>query len=524
MKKIRKEEADQVSAPISKQWLRNSAASLFVSKIVASAAVLVAGMLLLRYLEPSDYGFYQVVVSISSFTLLAFSFGFSPVVSRFVPELLERGKSRTAAKFILATLAVRLAAMSIVVPIGYIFFDSIGEFFGLAGINEFGPLFVVLLVVGVYFGTGTGPIILGAYSRQVEMGLTTVISAFLRIILIIIVINKDYGLIGVLAAIASVEITMALVYAIRSVLVIRSQSISVDSSITHTLVRRSVRYASPYWVMAGLSFFEGRYGMIFVISSSLGTAAAGNYAFVFVVLQFGSILNPVFTLNSLINNVIVRRSVHDDQRLLLARGQKMFLTLSLYTGVPVALYLLLIREPLSQVFGFEQAGTGWLFLWAGVFFVTNAAKLAYGNIYSQLEVPQYKLLFGLLGVIGIGAAFVVVEDYGIVGVAAVAGMTSTMSLLVQHWISKQILGIPVGVYPAVLFKIGVINVLAGTAMFALVSSSDKFLIIAFSTSFIFVVVYGISTIFIRPFTSEDMKLFRSIAPGIKLPTFRSSSR
>ncbi len=114
---------------ISSSWLRRSAVSLFASKIIANATVLISGVLLLRYLAPADYGFYQVVLSIASFTVLVFGFGFSPVVARFVPELLERGNPRAAARFVTTSIAIRVFTIAILWPEGFLFFYSIDSFF-----------------------------------------------------------------------------------------------------------------------------------------------------------------------------------------------------------------------------------------------------------------------------------------------------------------------------------------------------------------------------------------------------------
>ncbi|MGY8797065.1 MAG: hypothetical protein ACKVJN_18490, partial [Woeseiales bacterium] len=332
--------------------------------------------------------------------------------------------------------------------------------------------------------------VLGAYAHQVEIGAGALIAALLRVLGIVFVINQDYGLIGVLMVISSVEIAMMLSYLIRVGFVVRSRTKRVNHSSSRSLARRALRFSAPNALMSALGFFEGRFGMVFVISSSMGTAAVGNYSFVFVVLQFGSIVNPIYTLNTLIDNVIVRSAVHTDQRTLLARGQGFFLALTAYTAVPVAVYALLLSAPLSQVFGFEHAGTGWLFLWAGVFFIANSIKLAYGNIFSQLEVPYYRLLFGIIGIIGVGAAFLVIDQHGIVGVAAVAGISSFVGLVVQHLVSRMILDIPVGIYPAVLLKILAINTLAGAATATVISVSDRFVVLALVSFVVFVTVYG----------------------------------
>lgn len=498
---------------ISSSWLRRSAVSLFASKIIANATVLISGVLLLRYLAPADYGFYQVVLSIASFTVLVFGFGFSPVVARFVPELLERGNPRAAARFVTTSIAIRVFTIAILLPVGFLFFDSIESFFGLQEVNAYGPLAIVAVVLGIYLGSSIGPVVLGAYGHQAEIGFGAAIGSVLRVLTVVIVVVMDYGLIGILIAISSVEITMMLGYLIRLFMVVKSRPQSTSNSPFDSLRRRAFRYSVPNTLMSALSFFESRFGMIFVISTSIGTAAVGNYSFVFAMMQFGAIVNPVYTLNTLIDNVIVRRSVHVDQKLLLARGQKMFLTLTAYTSIPVALYLILLRAPLSQLFGFEQAGTGWLFLWSGIFFVTNSVKLAYANIFTQLEVPKYRILFGAIGLTGVGIAVVVVERYGIVGVAAIAAGSSLVVVLVQHWISRQILEVPVGVYPAVWIKIVVINALAGLATSTVVFVSDRFVPMALITSFVFIAVYAVGTFVIRPFSKEDVKLVRSILPA-----------
>jgi hypothetical protein len=288
--------------------------------------------------------------------------------------------------------------------------------------------------------------------------------------------------------------------------------------------RRAIRFSAPYLLLSVLGFAQGRAGNVFVIASRLGTAAVGDYSFVFVVMQFGTFLNPIYVLNTLINNVIVRRSVHVDQRELLARGQYFFLTLAMYTAVPVAVYLTVIRLPLSQLFGFEQAGTGFLFMWAGIAFVSKSVTLAYGNIFTQLEVPYYRLVFGAIGAVGVGVAFVVAGEYGIEGVAAVTASFSTIGLLVQHLLSKWILKVPVGIYPITLFKIGIINALAGIAAASTLNVSDRFVLIALSSSLAFVSVYGATTLVLRPFSSDHIKLARSIFPNLKLPALGAKLR
>jgi len=504
---------DQLHSGFSVSWLRRSVVGLFASKILASVAVLFAGMLLLRYLEPSEYGYYQVVISIASFTMTVFSLGFSPLISRFIPELLERGNSRTAAKFLLIVLAIRAVLITMLLLIGLVFFESIESFFGLGDVDKYGSLAISAIVLGTYLGSSVGPVVLGAYARQVEIGIGSVISAVLRIVVIGLVVIFDFGLVGILIAISIVEIVMLLGYLARVFFVVSIQTHEKDESISESLKVRAFRYSIPLSLVSAARFFESRFGMIFVISSSLGTAAAGNYSFVFVMLQFGAIVNPVYTLNTLIDNVIVRRSVHLDQKELLARGQRMFISLSVYTGVPIALYLLVIRAPLSQAFGFEHAGTGWLFLWAGLFFITNSMQLAYGNIFTQLEVPKYRLLFGAIGILGVGIAFSIIHEYGIVGVAAVAGISSSLVLLVQHWISRKILRVPVGIYPAMLFKVFAINAIAGMATSTVVFLSDRFVPTALITFSVFIVIYLALTFIMKPFSKEDVKSLQAILPG-----------
>jgi O-antigen/teichoic acid export membrane protein len=512
MSEIIAEQSNDVQAPMAGSWLKRSAFALYASKIIASIAMLGAGVLLLRYLDPSEYGFYQVVISISSFTSLVFGFGFSPVIARFVPELLERGNSRAAARFVVITLGSRVVLISILLPLGLLFFGSIEDAFGLQHINEYGAAVTAAVVLGVYLGSSVGPVVLSSYARQTEVGIVAVISSVLRVLTIVFVVAMDFGLIGILTAISFVEITMMLGYLIRIFVIVRSTTAPSDMSDSGSVKKRAIKFSLPNSLMSAVGFFEGRFGMVFVISSSLGTAAVGNYSFVLVMLQFGSILNPIYTLSSLIDHVIVRRSVHVDQKLLLARGQRVFLTMTIYTGLPVALYLLLLRAPLSQVFGFEQAGTGWLFLWSGMFFVVNSLKLAYGNIFTQLEVPKYRVLFGGIGIVGVGLAFFVVDTYGIIGVAAVAAGVSLFVLFLQHWISRRILGVPVGIYPVVWIKILVINALAGAATWTVVSVSERFIVIFVVSSLVFCSIYAVGTILIKPFSAEDTKLLRMVIP------------
>ena len=47
-------------------------------------------LIIIRTLTVSDYGIYNILMSIMSFSLLIFSFGIPPILERYIPEYYEK--------------------------------------------------------------------------------------------------------------------------------------------------------------------------------------------------------------------------------------------------------------------------------------------------------------------------------------------------------------------------------------------------------------------------------------------------
>lgn len=491
------------------QRARFGAFAMYVSRAAALGTGLVFSAALIKYLSVEEFGAYQIVISVVATAALIGSLGIAPVALRYIPEFLGKGQVRNLRTLTALAVIVRLLVLIIFVGATYVSRAWVADFLNFNDFLERWIIIILIYAAVTQIEQVVGPILLGAYFQQGKLGIVQTFSSLVRLAALVVVIQFDFGLGGIILGLLSLEVALTVVYVVLLLGVVYGAPETSRESPVKFPTGRIARFAVPSFGMALLALFRDTLSDNFVIAHFLGLQAVGTYGFAFAFLRLAAGMNPIFFLNSQIEHILVRLSVDGNPVAVLARGHRILGTISLSAVLPVVVLIGLLRNDLASEFGYAKGEATDVMLIAGGFFVFNALQLAYGNMFSVLEAMRYRVYAGVFAIYNLVAAIVLVRIYGLQGVAVASASASLFTLAYYHYVAKRTLGVPICFHARYVLAAVLNTFLAG----AILTLTDSFLPSGIGglllSGVVFMAAYSLLSLYIRPLHPDDWALLKN---------------
>ena len=285
-----------------------SSTSIYIATGVQIIFTLLTSVYIIRYLSVEDFGAYNLIGSIITFSTYLTSLGLESALGRFIPEFLAKRQYKKINRILLLTLLFRISALFIFTGLLVIYRYSIFNFLNLPSVlmSWLGVIILIILIqrTDSLFGDQFLASFMEHYlSRLNQIGVTV-----LRFVLFLFVVFYNWGLGGL---ILSILIVQSLSFSHYLYLATRKYMQNVKKYSIEDTFRLENRRISRFAFYSFLSVSTGVFKNImidnFVISHYLGAKMVGLYSFAAVMTGIVRQINPIGILKGVFNPLFTRK-------------------------------------------------------------------------------------------------------------------------------------------------------------------------------------------------------------------------
>ena len=127
-----------------------------------------------------------------------------------------------------------------------------------------------------------------------------------------------------------------------------------------------------------------------------------------------------------------------------------------------------------------------------------------------MEVPHYRLLGSVIGLIAIGVSVVTVKEHGAIAVAMTYAVSSIMSLIMTHAVVRWVLKVKIQYPFAVLVRLLLVNVIAAAGAWFVFTLNLPTVSAISVAALLFSAIYIVATLIIRPIHHYDLSILLAV--------------
>lgn len=407
------------------QWLSAAMQFLFMVLIVSMLPV-------------EEYGIYLIAFAILPFFGLLTFWGF-PLISRYVPELAEKGNTRAIKKIVNSTLGFAFLASAACVLAFWIFPAALEPFFKGHG----GAVLAVLFGVLFLLNSTTGVLIwaLNALGFQKQRNFATVAYSALMLAFSFIAIKAGLGVLGVLAAIAAAM----LLYLLMLGFFLQARLMGLEERGGQGI---GLKKMARYTFLSYLGSFGELFLMLSVDIALLGIiqgpelTALYGFATKIPLLLFS--YSPAVLGAAVLFPFIVSRFSKSSNKAVLSLFFESYSGFSAFFVAPMVFGAVVLGAPvISLVFSEKYAQTLPLFAFACVVMGLLSIRSALQNVYNAIEKPEIGIYSKVFFAFSTAAIILFARDVGIFWVfaftaAAMVLMCASEFLMTARHVSLKI--------------------------------------------------------------------------------------
>lgn len=394
--------------------LMAGAAWAFGAKICGMGSSLVVNALLARMLEPDELGAYFLTVSITAFAAIVASFGLRQTVVRLIAESLANGlpgRARTALSYmsVIAGLGAIIVALSYHLAVGSALAQYVFEIPLIASTTGLTALWIVALT----FQSPVAEIFRGLHDIRLAVFLDGILAnMFLAGIVTILHwkhIDLNYGnaiLVSVLAA--SISLTLGLLQVWR-----RRHIFQGDGTIG---VREVLSISAPLFVTNLANYGINQFSL-WIVAAKLPAADVALFGAAWRLVSLVTL--PLALMNMNVNPVIAELHTTRNKESL----QNALRGTATVAAVPALLvllgYMIYSAEILQLVYGEVYLNASPMLLVLSIGMLANVWTGSCSQVLAMTGHQRFLMNMTVIsGVIASTLAFIAVDYWGLIGVAA----------------------------------------------------------------------------------------------------------
>lgn len=461
---------------------------------------------IIRTLTVEEYGAYNILISFMAAIGVSSSLGLPNILTRFIPEFHHNNQFSNIKALVLRGLLLRLALSSSLIIVVSLFSGPIFKLFNFSYPLEYFLFFAITILCHLEFVLMKA--VLSSLFLHQFLVLSQITFFTLRAGLIYLYLIRDWGLKGLIfgEAIAYVVLLALCGLAYWTHYLRRHE----DTEPATLPARRILRFGAFSQLNdLGVQILSLTTDF-FVISAFLGARAVGLYGFATKLVQLIANILPHKMLEDVIKPVFYSKYVANQESFTLVLMYNMIMKIIGLTIIPVVVVLFLEGDNLIRYFFDEKYLEGVAVLKiVAVFYGLNALMLPVGLVLYSLEradIVLYSKIFAIYNLVG---DLLVVESYGIVGIALVTSSAELFKNLFCYYYTRKYISLRLDIRG--LAKIA-INALAIGIFIKFASvyvvSATSFVVMLGAAA----IVYLVASYLNKPFTEDERSIINKVLP------------
>lgn len=412
---------------------KNAALAIVALRPLRRAIGAFALLVLVRNIDESDYGAYEIYYSIIGILATVGSLGIANTLARYLPEYFQKGEYGLAYRMVRTARRLRLFSNALILTIIWLFWGPLSLFLNIEAYAD--SYFVFAAVALTFFQSSLLVTVFSSYLMQKQALLMQILFSVVKVLGYLVVVENGLNTstaLGVdLIAYALMFLGLTMVYRKYT------PTIGGRTTFSHDEAKRVLRYGFFYNFNDMGQFAIGNRIDNFFIASIVNVASVGAYALANRVLHiirgfvpdkfFFDVIRPLFfTLNH--NEDAGRVTLYFQ---LLVKSSYIFLMPA------TAVVILAHSEIFDVVFGGKFLEYSALLAWVFVFATLTAFDKSLGLVVQLRERAAIVLISKSFGIYNVIALLVLIPRFGAVGAVIATGSANVFQKLFLWWFVRE---------------------------------------------------------------------------------------
>lgn len=409
-----------------KNALKASLIHFLFGKALNAAISLSMIILLVRWIEPAEYGVYVALLALQASFLALSSLGVETTAERFLPELRTKYHDNELLGFVITSFIARFVSLIMLVIVAALASSPMAKFIGLEQyISPFRWWMLVIALTGLFsFAMTMLDSMLHQRHAQISM------SCYLVVKFVLILLTYYYYQLN-LALLVDIEIaSTGFALLIASWLLFSKFSFSGLQSGWQIVKNNSNRLGKfaffNYVAQVVFQFFNAEIMKLLVVKL-LGLIQSARYGFAFSLVETVQRYLPAVLLLKLIKPVFVSRFTKTGNFSELNEMASIILKLNLLMLVPLIVFAIEYGyDFLSMLSDGKYVDAHWIFVGALVLLIPSSHQLVLSILASTVEKNAMQLYSGLASTIAFPCALFFIPHLGAVGAVAASAVSAVV--------------------------------------------------------------------------------------------------
>lgn len=428
-----KEATTTLESAFSIRRAKNAVLAVVALRPLRRAIGAFALIVLVRNIDESDYGAYQIYYSLIGFLGTIASLGIANTLARYLPEYFQKGEYRLAHRMVRTARRLRLFSNALILTVIWLFWRSLSSFLNIEAYAD--SYFVFAAVALTFFQSSLLVTVFSSYLMQKQALLIQIFFPVVKVLGYLVV--SEHGLDASTAL--GVDLIAYVLLFIGLTLVYRKHVPTAGGRIafSHDEAKRVLRYGFFYNFNDMGQFAVGNRIDNFFIASIMDVASVGAYALANRVLDiirgfvpdtfFFDVIRPLFfTLNH--NEDAARVTLYFQ---LLVKSSYIFLMPA------TAVVILAHSEIFDVVFGGKFLEYSALLAWVFVFATLTAFDRPLRLVVQLREKAAIVLIGKSIGIYNVVALLLLIPRFGVVGAAIATGSANIFQKIFLWWFVRE---------------------------------------------------------------------------------------
>jgi len=437
------------------------------AQMVIKALGIIYVIILARGLSVESYGVYNFVIG----SLVVFSyfcnFGLGSSLQRFLPEYSKLEQTSKVIRTIIFAHSFRFVLSVLVLLVANFSFDLWSEKFNISDRGEEFLLFSVGAFI--LFQIEFLQIEFNAIFMHGISSLMQVLYTIFKVLLVGVVFASGYGLVEVLIS-EAVAFMIGLFFGAYFMFkwVIAPGYSKLKESSENLEYKRIGRYSGYNALVMPGGILYSHSMDFFVIAAMANPYDLGLYALASRVSKMITSIMPQNILQSVIRPAFYHHyfSVEDKNKELEKMLNSLVRLISAFLFPTVALVLITAVPLITIIFGAEYKAAVSVFMVLVVFMLFTVLEFPSDMVLQAIEKVQARLYAQIFAVYNVVAAIILMNMYGIIGVAIATGTALMFKCLFFYYMANYYTGIKIDLVS--LFKIAINTAVSALAAYAVI--------------------------------------------------------
>lgn len=395
--------------------IKNNVRHIFYQKMSVPIFNLLITIYIVKKLSVEDYGIYNLLYAVIGYLTLLSSMGILNILQRYIPEYSIKKEFSVVKRLVLSSMFIRFVLAVLFIVLIIVLGSSFNRLLKVDNIDYYIKFFsvgILLFLMIQILEVSLGSLLLNKYIL-----ISYFVTTLLRGGLVYYFLENEYGILGLLLAetvfYALLTVSLFLFYYLG----FARKNNSPGSNLP---LKRLIRYG-------GLSYFDEVGETIldvktdfFIISTFLGPAMVGLYAFANKVIEMVSKILPFKLLKSLIRPIFFSRFAENGRQDNLNINFNFLMKVIAWFAFPAFLSIIVLGDKII-IFMFDEkylSALNILWLMAG-FMMINSFQFPLQLVVQAKEKVEITFTSKIFSVYNLVGDLLVVSTFGILGIGLV---------------------------------------------------------------------------------------------------------